>query len=494
MVLPASAQVSYRLVHHHRTLPGHLTGILAVNGLYINTGTLDAGLFGDVGAATIKNVRVTNASITQVGSNFSSGILAGFVTNGTIINTSASGNITVTNTTGPNSNINAGGLIGRIIGTLSNSYNSATVNGITTANTIMGLGGLIGRLGEGSGLVGTVTNSYSIGAVNFSSIYSNAGVTVGGLIGVMTPTSVTQNTYSTGAVTSSAGNTVAGLVGQNDGTITASFYDTATSGQGSAVGTGSSSGTTGGTFTGSLAALSTYSANWSITSTSTPTPNSFVWFIAPTLDSNATTRPILMSEEFINNAASAIQNAHQLQLMAANLTGTYSLANNINLSSSLTNTADVFGSNANTSTNSGFTPIGTGFNGSGVPFTGNFNGNGYTIDNLYQYQPSTALNSVGLFGSVSLPLVNYITNFSLTNVNISGGPVTGAAVANMPVGAQGVVSNIFASGALSGAVNGAVYLVLVVCSAALNRIWLLRTLKMFIALSTSHPPRLPSPV
>ncbi|QZE12703.1 T9SS type A sorting domain-containing protein [Halosquirtibacter laminarini] len=69
----------------------------------------------------------------------------------------------------------------------------------------------------------------------------------------------------------------------------------------------------------------------------------------------------------------------------------------------------------------GFYPIGdSNFNSpcrEAIPFTGNYQGNGYTIDNLYIYRPKE--NFVGLFGSVNR-YSNKIQHLAVTNANITG--------------------------------------------------------------------------
>src|SRR5260370_575149 len=111
-------------------------------------------------------------------------------------------------------------------------------------------------------------------------------------------------------------------------------------------------------------------ASWIITST--PSTTSVIpgtaWFIFA-----GGTRPILMSEY-----NTSISNAHQLQLAGSTLAAGYTLANSIDLSTSLANTADVWGTNTSTNSGSGFVPIGS----LSSTFKGTFNGQNYTISNL----------------------------------------------------------------------------------------------------------------
>ena len=67
----------------------------------------------------------------------------------------------------------------------------------------------------------------------------------------------------------------------------------------------------------------------------------------------------------------------------------------------------------------GFTPIGN----NSTPFTGTFNGNSYTISNLFINLPTT--NDVGLFGYTSGATIE---NVGLVNANITGQSGVGALV------------------------------------------------------------------
>ncbi len=85
--------------------------------------------------------------------------------------------------------------------------------------------------------------------------------------------------------------------------------------------------------------------------------------------------------------------------MQNNLAGAYQLGGNIDASSTATLNAA-----------QGFVPIGT----VATPFTGSFDGNGYTITNLFIYRN---LNAVGLFGAVGASAV-------VQNVHLSGAQIT----------------------------------------------------------------------
>src|SRR6185437_6619730 len=103
------------------------------------------------------------------------------------------------------------------------------------------------------------------------------------------------------------------------------------------------------------------------------------------------------------------QNAHQLQLAAADIGANYTLANNIDLTSSMSNTSYVWATNQNTPTGLGFNPI-----GSGSAYAGTFNGASHTINGLYI---NALADNAGLFGGLSSTA--QVENLGLTNVNIT---------------------------------------------------------------------------
>ena len=216
----------------------------------------EVGLFGAVGeGGVIGNVGVVNGNVTgydnagglvgknegtvgnsyancRVIGNYNVGGLVGKNDNfeGTVTDSYATGNVTGAN--------NVGGLVGwNREGTMSNSYATGRVTGNDN------VGGLVGKNSD------TASNSYATGRVTGND-------NVGGLVGRNDATGTASDSYSTGSVT---GNThVGGLVGRNYGTVSNSFWDTQTSGQG-----GSAGGT--GKTTVDMQDISTFSgAGWDI--------------------------------------------------------------------------------------------------------------------------------------------------------------------------------------------------------------------------------------
>ena len=371
---------------------GHVISNLSIN----RPATSGVGLFGYGGGSSIvRNIGLQNVNVT--GSN-GTGALVGYGY-GLVSNAYATG--TITGTAG---SYGTGGLVGYFGGTIFNSYTSGTVNGNGD------VGGLVGTT---NGPTNSISNSYSTATVT--------GITaVGGLVGYQYGSSSTiNNSYSIGAV---AGTTnVGGLVGQKyNGTAPNSYWDTTTSGQpASAAGTGLTS-----------AQMQTPSFLTGLNFTATPGANGNNWVIVnadgtiatPGSTTQGATFPMLASEY-----ATTISNTHQLQLMAMDLTASYTLGQNIDASATGGTLSDVwFGSS--------FIPIGH----PGGRFTGSFDGLGHTISNLTVNLPST--NYVGLFG--------YGASQGISNVGLIGASVTGNNNAGGLIGFNfsGTISNSYASG------------------------------------------------
>lgn len=226
------------------------------------------GLFGVTSGATIRN---TNISGSIVGTWYVGGLI-GYAVNTTVTASTAdvtiafggaivaggligyAGNTTVTQSRATGAitgQIALGGLIGQMIGgNLSKSF----ATGVVTGNDQVG--GLVGDLLDGA----TVSDVYARGA---ATVFATAG---GGLLGSLDDTvgaGELARAYSTGRAT---GPESAGFIGVATGarTLTASFWDTQTSGQASAVYDDVVTGVTGLT-TLALTDIATYrAAGWNI--------------------------------------------------------------------------------------------------------------------------------------------------------------------------------------------------------------------------------------
>jgi len=107
---------------------------------------------------------------------------------------------------------------------------------------------------------------------------------------------------------------------------------------------------------------------------------------------------------------------------------------------SFVQTADIGASKTLTLNKSaGWPPIGN----DAVPFTGNYDGNGYTIDGLFINQPG-AFYYLGLFGYISGAT---ITNLGVINVDVTGGYCVGALVGS---GSFSSITNCYSTGNLNG--------------------------------------------
>jgi hypothetical protein len=374
---------------HGKSIVGGVVGYHDVSGRIINThvsGDISAtsniagGLAGNLVAGAISNSSSDGSVIA--GGQSVGGLVGSVLPSGSISNSHSSSNINAAGF--------AGGLVGQSDGLISDSYSNGSVSG--TASTFTNVGGLVGMN------AGSIINSYSTGAVTGVHI-------VGGLVGQNW--GVVTNSYGSGLVSGSS--ILGGLVGQdgsptaNFGTYINSYWDTQTSGQ------ATSAGGTGRT-TSELMTQAAYSG-WDFTNK---------WWM-----SEGNTRPLLRSEYSKN-----ITNAHQLQLMALDLSASYKLANNISMAE-LTQASGVW------NTSKGFVPVGINTG----PFSGSLDGLGHIISSLAINRPTQ--NYVGLFGATAD--TSLIRNIKFQGVNITGNSYVGS-LAGMNYGA---ITNLSSSGQIS---------------------------------------------
>jgi filamentous hemagglutinin family protein len=318
-------------------------------------------------------------------------------------------------------NTMVGGLVGISAGSLLDSYSTANVN--ATADNV---GGLVG-LNEG-----VIENAYVTGSVT-----SAVGMNVGGLVGVNSGGSIFTS-YASGSV--EGGINTGGLVGNNTGTVENGYWDTYTTGQ--VNGAGGNSGTiTGAELNGEWgngedAYNQASYAGFDFGSD---------WFIA-----EGYSRPMLRA--FLNYTTSGgsyrITNAYQLQGMAADLSGSYVLMNDIDASviAATGNIADVWGGR-------GFAPIGNYDAGNTLAFNGSFNGNGHVISGLTIDRPDQ--DYAGLFGRAWEDAS--ISNVGLVDVSIVGNDNVGALVGWSYANVSGVFvqgGDVTATGSQAGGLIG----------------------------------------
>ena len=156
-----------------------------INNMFINRAGDDIGLFGGIHSTTrIESLGVTNADVT--GEHF------------------------------------IGILVGASYGAIVACYTTGSVTSTIASNNINDTGGMVGLLRNAGASIHSSYSTASVSATDYA----------GGLVGRAIDSAIT-NSYSTGRVTrtSGAGTYIGGLIGYGNGnTITATYYDTDTSG------------------------------------------------------------------------------------------------------------------------------------------------------------------------------------------------------------------------------------------------------------------------
>ena len=446
-----------------------------ISGLQINSNLEAVGLFGRTQNAVLRNVELEGGSVTGlvganavgalVGSSMAweagAGIfnvsastavtgarnvggLVGSLSDGSISNAHASGAVTGSfDATGPNPG-RLGGLVGRI-----DSSTSANLTNVYASGAVKGQGG---RSDYAGGLVGLASTGYA-GTLHITNAYATGNVRtegqyVGGLIGGIDSNGGAvelRNLHASGSV---VGNGAGGVIGFGRGTQPISLYawwDTDSTGQPSSI------GHSGSDFNGvvvTTSAADRYShdryadfGDWTETA-----PSSGIWQAS---DSNGVqwimiegrTRPFLASEY-----STTIRNAHQLQLMAYDLGGSYRLAGDIDTSA--TSTAYGAGSSGMWSSR-GFSPVGTW--GNGANFTGALDGQGHSIQRLTIQSADSFAGLFGLVGSGA-----QIRNVGLADARVEVSSGSGSHQVGALVGHNaGSISNSWVSGGnIKAASNG----------------------------------------
>jgi len=370
-----------------------------ISNLTINDATnMNVGLFGNLNNATVENLVLLDPNIqstnpVNLGYNNNRilmGGIAGNMSGGTIENVEVIGG-QIKTTSENEAGVVVGGLVGNSgIGTISSSYESATVSVSapdegSSSGPSSGSGnninaaGIVGNTGSGLSL----QNDYATGSVS----ESGYGDFTGGILGADNSVTV-KNVYFSGTVTASPVNgssisDASGLWGTGSGSTTNTYWNSSLISQGT--GNGGSGGS--GLSSSQMQTASNFSG---LTFTATPGLSGNNWVIVDTngtlnnASGSGATTPMLASEY-----SQQIRTLHQLELMNMVPASSYQLENNIDASpTSSTTGSDVFGS-------AGFVRVG----GSSTPFSGSFNGNGHAISNL-TINDATNTN-VGLFGKAT---------------------------------------------------------------------------------------------
>lgn len=154
-----------------------------------------------------------------------------------------------------------------------------------------------------------------------------------------------------------------------------------------------------------------------------------------------------------------VNDVFDLQNMRLFLSGNYALSQDMN--AEITNDV-AWGVNNNGS--KGFIPISYGSkrNDSLMPFSGNFDGNGYTIRNLYVNGSDSTTEESGLFGRCQgrTGQPTMIENFTIDKCKVEGVEYTGVlagVLINVDVSNVNIANSEIKSGTITGLLAGSVY-------------------------------------
>ena len=399
------------------------------------------------------------------------GVAGGLVAylRGSVISSFATGNVTV----GATDNITqsaAGGFAAVYNPTSASSLTNSYATGDVSAGAGSAVGGFAGEAVDYFGTA-SISNSYATG-----NVFGGSGSTAGGFAGYIDSTITIDRSYATGDVTNSngfaggfvgyidvsggttidesysagkvsaSGGTAGGFVGDNEagviGGTTAVYYNASANSGLSAQGSGPGDAS----HIGALTSLSPSAfAGWTFGGLGSGADWVMIGANGTPLATGSSvaggTTPMLLSEY-----STTITNAHQLQLMALDLTANYTLANNIDASK--TAGGDVW--------ISGFIPVGSDTSGdSTTQFTGSFNGQGHTIGGLTIDDEVTATNKTtfetdetndvtvnGVYDNAPIAIQG-------ANVGLFGYVASGATVSNVGL-VGGYIAGTFDVGALAG--------------------------------------------
>ncbi len=181
-----------------------------------NTGSFESlGLFGYTDGATIKDLGLSNVTISNQSYASRVGALIGNANNSTIENCYVSGG-SINHNMNVKTSSSVGGLVGSFgDSSINNCFSSIDINVGGNSETMAHTGGLAGYSFRSS-----ISNSYSLGNIT----QSTYGM-IGGFVGDIIASSSINNCYSMGNVksTSTHNNSVGGFVGGNDSTITKAY-------------------------------------------------------------------------------------------------------------------------------------------------------------------------------------------------------------------------------------------------------------------------------
>lgn len=278
------------------------------------------------------------------------------------------------------------------------------LQGGTVSKVYVGDGTLACANAYCGGLVGYMFNASSVVSSSYSNVDINDGSYVGGIVGRFS-TGTIDTVYATGRMTGSNKYGILGLIDSGvTPSVSRSYFDEDTT-----TAADNSYGTA--TTTAAMMTQSTFSGwNFSVAGNGTIGE----WIMAG--------YPHLQMEH-----RSTITNITELQLIAVDRTDDYTLAGDIDASSTATWNAGA-----------GFVPIGD----NSAQFTGSIDGNGYTISDLYIDRPSEEY----------VTLIGYLNAAgSMTHIKMTGADLTGDRTVTGFVGVSyGSLSKLSFSGNISG--------------------------------------------
>ena len=412
-----------------------------VDNLFINrtSNNNNLGLFASVhGDGRIESLGVTNASVSTGNGNYN-GILAGN-NYGEIVACYTTGSLAGSNFIGGLAGFNAASTgLGSAAATITSSYSTASVSSSQSAANV---GGLVGRVSQGPGTTATIVNSYSTGAVNSG----------GGLVG-----------------------------SNNGGSATASYWDNETSGRSSsALGTGQTTSALQ-TPTGYTGIYSAWNVNldgvtgndnpWDF-GTASQYPalrygghalykqgggrgsydadndgyidiTTLAQFNAIRYDLGGVGTPTAGAGTTAYDAAFPgrdPRSASRMGCPSGTCTG-YELLASLSFDSDNDNDVDANDhGGAYWDSGNGWTPIGT----DSARYTGDFKGNGFTIDRLLINRSGATANYQGLFGAISG--ASRIETLGVTNADVTAVNRVGILVGDN----QGAVVACYTAGSVTG--------------------------------------------
>lgn len=329
------------------------------------------------------------------------GGLVGVLEQADIIDSHASGSVTGTDD-------NVGGLVGLILDYLDieTSYATGEVEGVDN------VGGLVG---SANSIFVVIENTYSLSDVTGEE-------SVGGLIGELGGSTFIIESYSSGSVTATSQS--GGLIGvkrSGSGTVENSYWNLTASG------VDSSDGGTGLTEIEFIEPSSFTGFNFSSVWDSLESPSVSYPFLRNNIQDPLPAYLFSTSGDGSSGDPYEVGSYNQLESINDYLSSYFILINDIDASESLS-----------ANNGAGFEPIGS----SGNSFSGGFNGDGYSINNLTINRPTE--DYVGFFGSLS----GTVSDLNLISVDIVGEDNVGGLA-----GFATISSNIYRS-AVSGSVEG----------------------------------------